>query len=679
MNSSSGSSGSSDSAPALFNYYDYSDWYDHLEPTEPPVEIVQPCDPTADDQLYHISIAAISLLIMLILVVFTKQKRLCQGFQRGSPSVLKAVNFLDQTEHQGLVLAVFGLVFCKLCVLVITPNPLPLTKDSTPATKELWKILAIFYYPALYYPLLVCGKLRSKLGYLLGSLLSWTHFAILCWQKIDCPKTPGIYKYYFLLNSLPQIACLAFLSFKYPLLLFKGSEGNGKTNTSEDLDSNYYKDYVKSILKKKPAKTSPSRTEKPSISDRISDTLKSYIYTPEKGFRLPLTVVISGVLSFIAVYQVCLLLICAVIPILHIVRAGINEDIAFLLLGFNIILHEDRQEVVKIVIHYTWCLEICYICAATLSCIVSLVMLMRSMVLHRVNLRGLYRGEIYNAYSCQRRIRPSQPGVVSWMGFVSYQTAVICLGMAVQTLVFFLGFVFVIFLVIIPILYGQNLMFFIVIGKLWPFWLMLFLVVAIQHVTAQFTFVKKDAGTRDLANRSGLFLLSYLLFLVNIVVGVLVGLWRMVVTALYNIVHLGRIDISLLNRGSELFDPGYRCYAHFLKLEVSQAHPVMKAFCGLLLHSTGQESSAGQKIRDAEEGIQLVQQEKKQSRASSARRARARWQLLLTLVNNPSLLGSRKHFQAQGTESIFNGSLNRAAKDGSKKSTGKASESTAAK
>lgn len=52
-----------------------------------------------------------------------------------------------------------------------------------------------------------------------------------------------------------------------------------------------------------------------------------------------------------------LLLICAVIPILHIVRAGINEDIAFLLLGFNIILHEDRQEVVKIVIHYTWCLE----------------------------------------------------------------------------------------------------------------------------------------------------------------------------------------------------------------------------------------------------------------------------------------------------------------------------------
>lgn len=56
--------------------------------------------------------------------------------------------------------------------------------------------------------------------------------------------------------------------------------------------------------------------------------------------------------------------------------------------------------------------------------------------------------------------------------------------------------------------------------------------------------------------RSGLFLLSYLLFLLNIVVGVVVGLLRMVVTALYNIIHMGRLDISLLNRGSEIFDPG---------------------------------------------------------------------------------------------------------------------------
>lgn len=42
-----------------------------------------------------------------------------------------------------------------------------------------------------------------------------------------------IYKYYALFTSLPQIACLAFLSFQYPLLLFKGLKGKDKNSTHE--------------------------------------------------------------------------------------------------------------------------------------------------------------------------------------------------------------------------------------------------------------------------------------------------------------------------------------------------------------------------------------------------------------------------------------------------------------
>lgn len=42
-----------------------------------------------------------------------------------------------------------------------------------------------------------------------------------------------IYKYHSLLSSLPEIACLAFLSFQYPLLLFKGFKGTEKSNPFE--------------------------------------------------------------------------------------------------------------------------------------------------------------------------------------------------------------------------------------------------------------------------------------------------------------------------------------------------------------------------------------------------------------------------------------------------------------
>ena len=64
------------------------------------------------------------------------------------------------------------------------PRPCVLTEN--------WMILALLYYPALCYPLLACGTLHNKVGYVLGSLLSWTHFSVLVWQKIDCPATPQV-------------------------------------------------------------------------------------------------------------------------------------------------------------------------------------------------------------------------------------------------------------------------------------------------------------------------------------------------------------------------------------------------------------------------------------------------------------------------------------------------------
>lgn len=642
--------------------YEYPDLYP--PPKKMEVEIIPSCDPTADDNLYHICITAISVVIMLILAILARRTK-AGNKQKGLPGLLSPVNFLDHTQHKGLAVAVFGVLLCKLCGLILSPNPLPFTTDSE--NKQNWVILGVFYYPALYYPLLACGTLHNKVGYVLGSLLSWTHFSVLVWQKIDCPKTPQIHKYYSLFSSLPQIACLAFLSFQYPLLLFKGLKGTEKNNATEDLSSSYYRDYVKTILKKKAAKISTSSTETPKLPQRIIDAVKSYIYTPEDAFRFPLKLAISCVVAFITLYQVGLLLILTVVPTLQTARAGVDEDIANVLAGFKIILSPDKHEVVRLVVYYMWCVEVCYISALTLSGLVNLAMLMRSMVLHRSNLKGLYRGDIYNVYNCQRSIRASRPALVCWMGYTSFTAAHICIGMLIQAMVFFLCLLIAVFLIIIPVLHGQNLFLFKMLWSMWPFWLMILLAVLIQHITARFCFIKKTAGTRDLDNRGSLFLLTYLLFPVNVLIGVLLAIWRIVITALFNIVHMGRTDISLLNRNVEAFDPAYRCYAHYLKIEVSQSHPVMKAFCGMLLQSVSQETNAAQRSRDAEEGIQLVHQEKKQHKVSSAKRARGHWQLLYTLVNNPSLVGTRKHFQRQTAESFVNGSLNRNAKEGSKK------------
>ncbi|XP_068607663.1 receptor for retinol uptake stra6-like [Brachionichthys hirsutus] len=641
--------------PFEYSYYDYSDWYsDNAEPTRPPKEIIPACDPTVDGRLFHTCMMSISVLVVIILAVLTRKHKLCQGFSRGSSSIFSPVSFLDQTQKKGLVLATYGLVFSKLATLVIAPDPLPFSRDTPADTREYLKLVAVFYYPILYYPLLICSSLQHKAGAVFGMLLSFGHFGVLLWQKVDCPKTPEIYKFYALLASLPQLACLAYLCIQFPLLFVRGPK------TDEDLDSSFYTDYVKFLLKKRPSATSSSSEDNPTLTERILMLPKNLVYLPEQAFRVPLTLAVSTFIGFVTIYHTALLLVVLVVPTLHIVRAGIDENIAFLLLGFGIVLSDDRMEVVKIVTFYTWLLEVSYLCAVTLSCLVSLLMLMRSMIGHRSNLRGLYKGDVYSIWNSHKTICPSKPGVVCWMGLTGYQAAVVCLGMVIQTVAFFICFLFLVFMIIVPVCYGRNMILFEAAGKVWPAWLALLLVTGLQHVAAKFAFIKKEAGTRALQNRDSLFLLTYLLFLVNAVLGLIVSVWRTLITALYNITHLGRMDTSLLHRTAEPCDPAYRYYTHSLKVEVSQSHPVMKAFCRLLLDLTVEGGRDGR----TEGGVQ----EDRLSEAASRQRSRLRWQLLYTLVNNPSLLGSRKHFQTPKTPpGIVNGTPNHSSERGSKK------------
>lgn len=48
--------------------------------------------------------------------------------------------------------------------------------------------------------------------------------------------------------------------------------------------------------------------------------------------------------------------------------------------------------------------------------------------------------------------------------------------------------------------------------------------------------------------------------------------------------------------------PGYHTYCHYLKIEVSQSHPVMKAFCLMLLQLARPAGPPGLQASNVEEG-----------------------------------------------------------------------------
>ncbi|XP_035311728.1 receptor for retinol uptake STRA6 [Cricetulus griseus] len=639
---------------------DYSSWYieEPLGPEEVQPEGVEPpCQPSVPPALHHACLASLSLLGLLLLALLVRRRRLwpqCGHCRLGLPS---PVNFLAGNPSWTVPTAVFVVLFSNLCLLLPDEDPLPFLRlkaapspdGETETSRGPWKLLALLYYPVLCYPLAACATAGHRSAYLLGTVLSWAHFGVQVWQRAECPQDPKIYKYYSLLASLPLLLGLGFLSLWYPVQLVQSVRyrmGAG----SQGLQTSYSEEYLRTLLCPKKLDSRSQPISKHSLLSWAWACSQHSIYTPQPGFRLPLKLVISATLTATATYQVALLLLVSVVPTVQKVRAGITTDVSYLLAGFGIVLSEDRQEVVELVKHHLWAVEACYISALVLSCSLTFLLLIRSLGTHRANLQALHRGAALDLGPPLQSTHPSRQAIVCWMSFSAYQTAFSCLGLLVQQVIFFLGTTILAFLVFVPLLHGRNLLLLRSLESTWPFWLTLAMAVILQNIAAHWIFLETRHGYPELTNKRLLCVATFLLFPINMLVGAVVAIWRVILSSLYNTVHLGQMDLSLLPSRAASLDPGYHTYRNFLRIEASQSHPAVIAFCTLLLHAPSPQPrpplAPQDSLRQAEEeeGMQLLQTKDLLTKGAGPKgsQSRARWGLAYTLLHNPSLQALRK-------------------------------------
>ncbi|XP_010625056.1 receptor for retinol uptake STRA6 isoform X1 [Fukomys damarensis] len=641
---------------------DYSSWY--IDEPQGDKELqpegeVPSCQPSVPPALCHACLAVLSMLVLLLLAWLLLRRRLRQGCGRGRPGLPSPVDFLAGHRPWAVPAAVFMVLFSALCLLLPSEDPLPfLVLGSTPGPdgaagtpRGPWKMLALLYYPALYYPLAACATARHGVAHLFGSVLSWAHLGVHIWQRVECPQTPKIYKYYSLLASLPLLLGLGFLSLWYPVQLVR-SFSYGTGTDSEGLWSRDSEEYLRSLLCRKQPGGCSYRTSKQDLLSRAWDYSRRYIYIPQPGFRLPSKLVISATLTGTTTYQVALLLLAGVVPTLQKVRAGLTTDVSYLLAGFGLVLSKDRQEVVELVRHHLWVLEVCYASTLALSCLLTILLLFRSLATHRANIQALHRGASLDLGPTVRSNRPSRKAIFCWMSFCAYQAAFTCLGLLVQQIVFFLGATALAFLVFMPLLHGRNLLLLRFLESSWPFWLTLVLAGILQNVAARWVFLDTQHGYPEVTNRRVLYVVTFLLFPINVLVGAVVATWRVLLSAIYNIVHLSQMDLSLMPLRAATMDPGYHTYRNFLKLEASESHPAVTAFCALLLGvrsprtRTQSPAAAQNSLRpgEEEEGMQLLQTKDPVAKAAGLRAGRswARWGVAYTLLHNPALKAARK-------------------------------------
>ncbi|KAG8576229.1 hypothetical protein GDO81_009806, partial [Engystomops pustulosus] len=444
----------------------YDDWYidDPLEPTLPPHEIILPCSPTLSDGLYHLILAPVSLCILLFLSFLVRRRKLCTSFCWGIPGILSPLNLLEDSGNNWVPCAAFGLLFSSIFRMFLDSSTLNFIANSDGSHKDLWKILALFYYPALYYPLLSSYNVQKIPGYIAGTILSWMHCGALIWQKAECPQTPQFYRYYSLLATLPQIFCLLVLSIIYPMLLVQNLRQ--PSHSKQMSERNYYLKFVKNLLRHKASKSSKDSV---SIGSQVSLNLCSYLCSSNTGFRLSQRSLLAVTVSALSVYQLALLLLVGFLPTVQKIRSAIDADFILMLAGFGLIVDEDKKKAVDYVVYYIWTVEVCYIAALVLSCIVTVTMLLRSLVKHRWALQSLCAGQVSQVFLKPRSLHPSPPALASWMSHISYQAAVTCIGLIQQHVFLFLVHLIITFLIIIPIGYGKFQIILPILEKIWPY------------------------------------------------------------------------------------------------------------------------------------------------------------------------------------------------------------------
>uniref|UniRef100_S4RC16 Receptor for retinol uptake STRA6 n=1 Tax=Petromyzon marinus TaxID=7757 RepID=S4RC16_PETMA len=589
-----------------------------------------------------------------------KRQQFCKNCSKGYPGLLAPVHFLENRSNRKLFAAGFGVVLCTLCRVAFLDSPLPFATGDSKEIKEcnaagplqLLKILAFLYYTLVYYPLLACATVHSRPSHILGALFSWFHLATLICHKIECPRSPTLHSYYDLLASLPQMLCLLYLSVRYPILLVSACRKPVYGCQEEDYESQY----VRWLFKRKAPKEKYYNFRHG--KQRMSINKINKYFTPQTGFCYPTKMVITALISAITVYQVALVLVVLLVPLLQKVRSGVSVDIVYLLAGFGVILSQDNAEAVEIFKHFLWVLEaVCYVVSVAAACLITIYMLLRTFAMQREHLLAMYRGDTSEIIPKNQSLPSSGLSVVSWMTYSGFQTALIFLGFAIQAIIYYICSVAIAFLLIIPSMYGLTAVALNIVRNMWPFWLMLVLVIVVQHLLARLVFLKKSEHHSSLDNLRLLYITTYMLFCYNIFIGVLTGFWRLIITAMYNTVHLCRMDVSLLSQGVALYDPGYRCYVGFLQLEASHAHPVVRAFCKALVRATSNSSCSASVVptRDVEEapaGVQLVQRRAQGVRLLRAHQSRGRWLVAYTLLRNPCLLPRKRTSPpAQGAHS----------------------------
>ncbi|XP_055461237.1 stimulated by retinoic acid gene 6 protein-like isoform X3 [Psammomys obesus] len=492
-----------------------------------------------------------------------------------------------------------------------------------------------------YFPFFACLSSEFRLvSSILGFGYSLTWFVITVLQISQCPHGQFLGRFETLIFYWPSLLCLGFLLGRFLYMFLKalpihlGLELQAEEKPEKSVLEVHQAEHVKLLL------------SKPRPQEREKSWFQTRVYEWDPCFQFPSRMIGTSVLAFICLYLFIVIEFCVFLHVRD--KLDVFED---KLQSYLIHMNETGPLTpvilqVKELISVAKGAWVVTIVPASLTCV---SYLFHILVCYRKHMKRLWAGD--KQFLPQKFRSPSsEASMVAIARYSGWQIAYILWGYLIVHVVQSLCGVMLMHGLVLPIVHHQGLE---MLQGLGLGVLTLSIVVGLMilqvWIAGRF-FLQPKLGTADkqkplaLNNRKAFHNFNYFLFFYNVLLGLGACLSRLLISCLLGTWLIARIDRTIMQSGYEGADMGFCAWVGMLFVDHYHTNPVLVSFCHILITS--------HRDRKLQKTVKYWCLNQSAGPRFSAR-ARTKWFLLQTLINNPKLIMLRKSKSGHGSQEFM--------------------------
>ncbi|XP_063311348.1 stimulated by retinoic acid gene 6 protein-like isoform X1 [Pelobates fuscus] len=485
-----------------------------------------------------------------------------------------------------------------------------------------------------YYPIFACLTSDNKIiGSITGFLYSLTWFIVMLVDIVLCPHGDMIGLYEKVIFNWPSLLCFIFLLGRFVHMFIKSIGILMGSDISRDETlflPEHQANHVKRLFRK------PVEEQKSWFERKI--------YTWDPCFKFPSRMIGTTVLSLFCLYMFVTLEVSVfqlISQLLYTLEENMEQlipEVAWSAYNQTVVNVKEFNGAIKGVWFFT----------TFSSCFITVTYIFHILVCYRKHMKRLWVGEKGFLPIKYHKPSPSQ-SVAAIARYSGWQVAYILWGYLILHIVQTLFGMCFVYAFVFPIKHGQGIA---LLRGLGFSVLSIAIVIGLMVLQVQLAghfFLQKKISPEDkkkplaLNNRKAFHNFNYFFFFYNVILGLSACLIRLLSSLVLGSWLVARIDRTILQRGYESSDMGYNTWIGMIYVDHYHTNPVLMSFCNVLL-----ERRAEKGLRESIAYYTFTSS----TEPHSSNKARTRWFLCYTLLNNPRLIIQRKPKQLDDLDSI---------------------------